>query len=263
MEIQALYVSVWLQANYYRHMASIPRAEHEATANILWHIRWPIFGGLSDIEIADADGRTTPMTQTRPLCNQDGSDVDPRALEPLTNPPTKRIWVTFPTDVMEDWDSEEEEQSEPEPLKVTTEKDSGVTLFDFLQQVHNYVHAHPALITREFDDHLDKREIYLSAFELIVTPPGVHGNMFTTDEWAITMTLDEASRCWIQFPEVNTARASETTRPNLFRLEDGMDPEEAVKRLDERLRSQPDYIERQNALFEAWSADSRAATPGA
>jgi hypothetical protein len=155
----------------------------KGTANILWQIRWPIFGKLSEIEISDEGGINTPLGQTRPLCGQDGSDLDPRALEPLTNPPTKKSWVSFPTDVMDGWDSEEEGQSESEPLIVTTEKDSGITLLDFLQQVHDYVTAHPALIMNEFfTNEPDKSKVYLSVFELSVAPPGGLGNMGATEE---------------------------------------------------------------------------------
>jgi hypothetical protein len=156
---------------------------------------------------------------------------------------------------MDDWDSEEKGQSEPEPLKVTTEKDSGVMLLDFLQQVHNYFTAYPTLIIQEFSYKFDKRELFLSDFELAISPPGVWGNIGTANEWTITLVINEAMRCWRQFPEVAVSR---TIRPSVLRgvfgRENGMNPLEVMNRLDEGMQKGPDPIKQETALLETWSA---------
>jgi hypothetical protein len=99
-----------------------------------------------------------------------------------------------------------------------------ITLFDLLQDVHNYVTAHPALITRGCNDDLDKGDTYLSFFDLTVAPPRTDGNMGPMDERVITMAIDEANRCCRQFLKLVPLwplRPTLSSVPhNLFRLDD-------------------------------------------
>jgi hypothetical protein len=160
------------------------RISSEFTADVLWRLRWPVFGPASDIEVLELDqnGRPNPKN-AKPFSNPDGSGLHPIASEILvqsaSQPPNKSTYVN----VLNNGDPVDEEFDPwPDTLMIKGDRELGITVLEFVEQLRPYFQTHQTIFTDCWvgvEPLVEAKDVYLVDFTLYFIEDGVYSFSLT------------------------------------------------------------------------------------
>jgi hypothetical protein len=160
------------------------RNSSEFTADVLWRLRWPVFSPASDIKVLELDqcGRPDPKN-AKPFSNPDGSGLHPVASEILvqsaSQPPNKSTYVN----VLNNRDPVDEEFDPwPDTLMIKGDRESGITVLEFMEQLRPYFQTHQSTFTDCWvgvEPLVEAKDVYLVDFTLYFIEDSVYSFSLT------------------------------------------------------------------------------------